>query len=171
LLEVDVTEARQFIRERAALTGETLSFSGYIISCIIRAVNRKSFLEIHDEIRQIRTKSAGRLQDSRKKTRRLFLAMPAFIRRIFYRVAIRNPGWIKRNVGTVALAAIGMFGEGGGWGIPIAVTPLFITLGGIAAKPGAIRGKIEIREYLAVRAEIAGFIKRPDVVSPVVLKI
>jgi pyruvate/2-oxoglutarate dehydrogenase complex dihydrolipoamide acyltransferase (E2) component len=43
-----------------------------------------------------------------------------------------------------------MFGPGGGWGIPIAVTPLFITLGGIAARPVVVRGQIEMREYLSL---------------------
>jgi pyruvate/2-oxoglutarate dehydrogenase complex dihydrolipoamide acyltransferase (E2) component len=57
---------------------------------------------------------------------------------------------MKRNVGTVALTAVGMFGQGGGWGIPIAVTPLFITLGGIAEKPGVVQGKVTIREYLCL---------------------
>jgi pyruvate/2-oxoglutarate dehydrogenase complex dihydrolipoamide acyltransferase (E2) component len=97
LFEVDVTKARQYLRDSQAQTGESLSFTAFIISClaravdenkavhawhkgrkhlaifdevdistpierdlgdqkqpfvyIIRAANKKSFLEIHQEIR------------------------------------------------------------------------------------------------------------------------
>jgi pyruvate/2-oxoglutarate dehydrogenase complex dihydrolipoamide acyltransferase (E2) component len=43
-----------------------------------------------------------------------------------------------------------MFGEGGGWGIPLAPYTLNVTLGGIGEKPGVMDGRIEIREYLSL---------------------
>lgn len=39
LLEVDVTTARQRLRELAAPTGEQLSFTGYLVLCLARAVD------------------------------------------------------------------------------------------------------------------------------------
>jgi pyruvate/2-oxoglutarate dehydrogenase complex dihydrolipoamide acyltransferase (E2) component len=196
LIEVDVTRAREFIREHAARTGENLSFTGFVISCVARAVdenkavqairnwknelvlfddvdlttlvevtkgdqkypvthiirsaNRKTFLEIHKEIRQIQAAANEPRQSPRLKGTRILRLLPAFVRRIFYRIARKNPWWMKRNVGTVALTAVGMFGQGGGWGIPIAATPLFITLGGIAEKPGVVQGQVAIREYLSL---------------------
>lgn len=39
LLEVDVTVARQFIADHRARTGETLSFTGFLVSCLARAVD------------------------------------------------------------------------------------------------------------------------------------
>lgn len=39
LLEVDVTIARQFIEEFKVRTGEGLSFTGYLVFCLARAVN------------------------------------------------------------------------------------------------------------------------------------
>jgi chloramphenicol O-acetyltransferase len=39
LLEVDVTIIRQFITEYIARTGETLSFTGYLVFCLARAVD------------------------------------------------------------------------------------------------------------------------------------
>jgi len=39
LLEVDVTRARQFIRQHKARTGEALSFTAFIITCLARAVD------------------------------------------------------------------------------------------------------------------------------------
>src|SRR5689334_51373 len=38
LLEVDVTGAKQFIAEHKARTGEVLSFTGYMVLCLARAV-------------------------------------------------------------------------------------------------------------------------------------
>ena len=38
LLELDVTVARQAIRERRASTGEALSFTAYVTSCFARAI-------------------------------------------------------------------------------------------------------------------------------------
>lgn len=48
------------------------------------------------------------------------------------------------------VTAVGMFGKGGGWGIPVANFPLTVTLGGIVEKPGVIDERIEVREYLDV---------------------
>lgn len=39
LLEVDVTRARQFMREHKTKTGETLSFTAFVAACVARAVN------------------------------------------------------------------------------------------------------------------------------------
>jgi len=50
----------------------------------------------------------------------------------------------------VLVSAVGMFGDGGGWGIPLPTFTLTVTLGGIAVKPGVVDGRIEIREYLDV---------------------
>ena len=38
LVEVDVTRARQFLREEKARTGETLSFTAFISACLGQAV-------------------------------------------------------------------------------------------------------------------------------------
>ena len=44
-----------------------------------------------------------------------------------------------------------MFGNGAGWGIPIAPpTTLMVTVGGIGEKPGVVNGHIAIRDYLSL---------------------
>lgn len=50
----------------------------------------------------------------------------------------------------MGITAVGMFGKGGGWGIPVNDHPLDITLGGVATKPGVVDGQIAIREYLCM---------------------
>lgn len=47
LLEVDVTAARQFIEEHKARTGETLSFTGYLILCLARAVDENKAVQAY----------------------------------------------------------------------------------------------------------------------------
>ena len=39
LTEVDVTRAREFMRAHKAKTGESLSFTGFIITCLARAID------------------------------------------------------------------------------------------------------------------------------------
>ena len=53
-------------------------------------------------------------------------------------------------MGTVGITAVGMFGKGAGWGIPLTGHTLYITLGGIGEKPGVVDGQIAIREYLCM---------------------
>ena len=47
LLEVDVTIARQFIEGYKAQTGELLSFTGYLISCLARAVDEDKSVQAY----------------------------------------------------------------------------------------------------------------------------
>ena len=191
LLELDVTRAREFIRQHKAQTGESLSFTAFIVTClaqaiatnpsvqayhnwrnqlvlfddvdvatpietevggvplahVIRAANRKTFREIHDEIRAIQarpTRSAqiGGLID-------LAPRIPAFVRDLFYWALRQNPHWSKAIEGTVIVTAVGMFAQGSGWGIAfLPYHTLGLTVGGIATKPGVVNGHIEIREYL-----------------------
>lgn len=196
LIEVDVTAARQFIREHRARTGETLSFTGFVATCvgkavdmnkhmhayrnwrnqlvlfddvdvttmfeievgdkktplahIIRAANKRSFREIHDEIRAVQAVRAREKRNPHERYLRLYVLAPAFIRRFLWKVLLKNPHWVKRYTGTVGLTAVGMFGEGGGWGLTEPVYTLGLTLGGIAEKPGVVGGRLEIREVLSV---------------------
>ena len=193
LIEVDVTMARELLREHKARTGESLSFTAFIIGCVgkaveehktvqayrqgwkhlvvfddvdvatvierdvagqkvplvyvIRAVNRKTFREIHHEIR------ANQVQKTAKSVLG-FTALPflpaVLFTRLLYRMLRTFPQLHKRVVGTVGVTAVGMFGKGYGWGIPVAAASLAVTLGGIASKPGVIDGHIAIRDYLCM---------------------
>ena len=197
LVEMDVTDARQLIRQHKARSGETLSFTGFVMTClgravdmnkhmqayrtwweklvifddvdvntmfevevdgrkiirphIIRAVNKKTFRDIHEEIRAFQN------QHERGREGNFigwFVLLPAFIRRFFLGVLFKNPHWLKEMNGTVSLTAIGMFGNGGGWGIPVSNHTLQITLGGVSEKPRFVHGQIENREYLCVTISI-----------------
>lgn len=197
LIEVDVTKARSYIRAHKEKTGETLSFTAFIITClgkavetnkhlhayrdwrnrlvifddvnvntmievemdgkktpmphILKAVNRRAFRDIHDEIRSAQTQPH---QTVEARFMRWFLLLPAFLRRTFYWVVMRIPRLFRQYSSSVMVTAIGMFGRGGGWGVTMPNFTLTVTLGGIAEKPGVVAGEIEIREYLDVTVSI-----------------
>jgi len=191
LLEIDVTRPREFIREHKAQTGESLSFTAFIVTClaqaietypavqayrnwrnqlvlfddvdvvtlietkvggvalphIIRAANRKTFREVHDEIRAIQARPARSAQSGGLAA--WAPRVPAFVRDLFYWAIRQNPHRLKEIQGTAVVTSVGMFGQGGGWGITfLPYHTLGLTVGGIATKPGVVEGRIEIREYL-----------------------
>jgi len=199
LLEVDVTKAREFLRDHKAKTGESLSFTAFIITCfaraidenktlhvchrgskhlilfdevdvatpierelagqkqpivyIIRAANTKTFREIHSEIRMAQVEKMEKAWEG-------FAAMDWL--QVVPMVLLRIGWWVfcwmrrtypqvqKKYGGTVGVTAVGMFGKGAGWGIPINDHAIDLTLGGVASKPGVADGQIAIREYLCM---------------------
>jgi pyruvate/2-oxoglutarate dehydrogenase complex dihydrolipoamide acyltransferase (E2) component len=117
-----------------------------IMPYIIRAANRKTVREIHQEIR------AAQVQDVAKAVVgfKVVQFLPTFLFRFFLWMVERYPQMEKKYRGTVELTAVGMFGNGSGWGIPPAALTLTITVGGIGEKPGVVDGQIAPREYLSL---------------------
>lgn len=114
---------------------------------ILRGVNVKNAQELHDEIRAFQKGHAGSQEASFIDW---FVRLPGFIRRLFLRVLLKSPQLVKDYYGTVLVTSIGMFGTGGGWGIPVTNHTLQLTLGGISEKAGVVEGRIEVRQYLSV---------------------
>jgi pyruvate/2-oxoglutarate dehydrogenase complex dihydrolipoamide acyltransferase (E2) component len=202
LVEFDVTEPRRWLREYKARTGESLSFTAFVLHCVgaavaedkmihacrdwrgrlvlfddvdvntlieidlegrrfplayvVRAVNRRTVRELHDEIRAVQQNPRRSHGDRTFDLMGWYARLPGFARGLPFRLLPLNPHWLKRVGGTASVTAVGMFGEGGGWGIPIPLYTLNLTLGGIATKPGVVGrqesppGRIEPREYLHV---------------------
>jgi len=196
LVEADVTNARRLIRDRQEKTGESLSFTAFIVSClgqaidqnkylharrdfwgrlilfeevdcttmieiefqgqkfplahIIRAINKRSVQDIHDEIRAVQAdpRASGSLQRSNWLIG-AFLLLPAFVRDLAYGLISRWPRLFKEQTGTVMVSAVGMFGQGGGWGMtPGSIYTTNILLGGIERKPAVVDEQIVVREFL-----------------------
>lgn len=113
---------------------------------VVRSAQVKTVREIHDEIRAAQRQ---RIEDVAGVDRWLFfLSLPGFLRRLFYWWLDRSPETRKRAAGTVLLTAPGMFGKGGGWGIPTTINTLTVTTGGVATKPGVVNGEIVPREFM-----------------------
>lgn len=181
LLELDVTRARAMLREHREHTGESLSFTAFVLACvgraiavhpevhalrdwlgrsvlfedvdattiveveiegrpfpmahIVRAVNRRTVREIHDDLRS--TKAAGLRSTSAglRLAIQLILLLPGLLRRLVYRLLLRFPRLAKRRTGTVLLTAVGMFSGGAGWGFSApGIHGLSIVVGGIAMR-------------------------------------
>jgi hypothetical protein len=121
---------------------------------VIRAANRKTVREIHDEIRRVQSEPASSAQRS-GVLMRLSPLVPGVLRRLFFRALQRDPHWLKRTAGTTLVTAVGMFGIGAGWAVGIVpLHTLCLTVGGVTRKPGLVDGRIEAREYLALTASI-----------------
>jgi len=127
---------------------------------VIRKTNEKSIADICYEIRTVQKQSINDEGDyvlGEKKNELLmkfYYAMPGFIRRMIWRHIIRSPFLIKQNMGTVIITSVGMVGKINGWVIPVSVHPLCFAAGSIVKKPGVIKDRIEIREYLYITALI-----------------
>ena len=116
----------------------------------VRAANRKTFREIHDEIRVAQGQDVT--QAAEGMGFKAFPFLPTFIFRIGWwvlrRIGRTYPQVWTKYMGTVGITAVGMFGKGAGWGIPLTGHTLYITLGGIGEKPGVVDGQVALREYL-----------------------
>ncbi len=191
ILEFDVTAPRQVMREHKTRTGESPSFTAFIICClakaidenkklhayrrgrnwlviydevdistpverevkghrigtpyVVRSANAKTFREIHQEIRTAQVEEAG----AHTRMQRSGL-LPNALTRLFWMLLAISPHLKKKYTGTVGITAVGMFGKGAGWGIPITDYTLQVTLGGIAEKPWAVDGRIEVRDILSL---------------------
>ena len=198
LLELDVTRARQLIRDHEASAGERLSFTAFIVASlaravdadkrlhayrdwrgrlvlfddvdvvtlvesevdavaiphVVRAANRRTVREIHDEIRRVQVEPGASAQRS-GLLMRLSAFTPGFLRRLFFRALRKDPHWLKRAAGTTLVTAVGMFGIGAGWAVGIVpLHTLCLTVGGITRKPGLVDDRVEPREYLSLTASI-----------------
>ncbi len=198
LLEVDVTVPRQLIAEHKQRTGEALSFTGFLIYCLARAVdenkevqtylkgrkqlvlfedvnvgtmiehaaggqralmghnilaaNRKSYRQIHQEIRAAQTAPvpANRgMPDWFRGAMLLPWPLSSVVRGLMAIATRRDPTVRVATSGTVAITAVGMFGKGhSGWGIATTPVSLSVLVGSIAWKPAVVDGQIVPREIL-----------------------
>ncbi len=123
------------------------------IGYVIRGANRKTFLEIHQEIRTVQTRPAS---PSRGMPRwfQAGLLLPAPLSTLFValiRAAIRqDPTLTVALGGTVGVTSIGMFGKGrsSGWGLTPPMHSVFLIVGSITRKPAVVDDRIEPREIL-----------------------
>jgi deazaflavin-dependent oxidoreductase (nitroreductase family) len=202
LVEVDVTRARAVIEAVEATTGESLSFTAFIIACvgravhehpyvhalwngrrhlimfddvdvltwierdvgegtavlpcIVRAADRRSIRELSSDIRAAQVQALATIDVGGAKESQM---LPAWTFRPYFalvtRVGKRFPHVWKRTWGTVTLTAVGMIGEGAGWGIPPSSPSIcWITVGGIGQKEEDVDGEVVTRDYLNLTVSI-----------------
>jgi pyruvate/2-oxoglutarate dehydrogenase complex dihydrolipoamide acyltransferase (E2) component len=122
------------------------------IPFIVRAANRKSLLEIEREIRSAR--EGRRTAEPLERLLPLWLVLPPVLRRLVWRRLLASPLRRRRLTGTATLTAAGMFGRGGGWGIPFSSHTTCLAVGGIARRAQVVAGedgrRVETRRLLAL---------------------
>lgn len=128
---------------------------------IVRSANRLTVAEI---TRAIRDAQAGLAPyPAIRRWLPIWLLVPRFIRRMFWTLILGDPERRKRLTGTAAVTAVGMFGRGTAWAIPITNFPISLSVGGIARRPTVVRRSggpalreeaIEIRDQLALTISI-----------------
>ncbi|MFX1390061.1 MAG: 2-oxo acid dehydrogenase subunit E2 [Promethearchaeota archaeon] len=198
LIEFDVTNARNKIREHEKNTHNKLSFTAWLLKCIgqaasefkevhsllmgkkkiikfddvdisiavekniegiktpiplvIRKTNKKTVMQINEEIRKAQTEELSGPSvlgaHNRKNDVRTYVSLPKSIRKYIIRSKFKDPFKVKQMMGTIIVTSVGMFGNLYGWPIPTTNHPLAFAVGSIVKKPGVIRDKIEIREYM-----------------------
>jgi len=198
LVEVDVTVTRQFIQDYKARTGEGLSFTGYLISClahavdedktvqsyrkgskqlilfddvdvgfmielekagkraltghVIRAANRKTFWEIHQEIRSVQSSQVASDAEKNSWFRTLMLLpwpIPLLFKALFRMLMRHDPTIVTSLAGTVGISSVGMFGKGhSGWGISGMSHVLDLVVGGSTHRLAEVDGRVEPRQVL-----------------------
>jgi pyruvate/2-oxoglutarate dehydrogenase complex dihydrolipoamide acyltransferase (E2) component len=130
--------------------GEKRALMGHVL----RAANRKTYREIHDEIRTVQADPVPPARGMPTWFRSAML-LPWPLSRLaitLLRLNARRDPMISVSMGgTVALTSVGLFGGGrSGWGLSPTLHPLGLVLGGISWKPAVVEGRIEPREILSL---------------------
>lgn len=192
--EIDITEPRCLIKEHFEKTGEKLSLTAYIVTCLTRVIKEhpqlnsfikgkrliilddvtvsvliereingekvpepigikqaqlKTFLQIHNEIREAKKQQSDKLGSLSDQT--WIRLIPSFLLKTFIRIADKNIQMAKRY-GKVAVTAVGMFSKEAVWFIPHGSATVLITVGSISQKVVEIEGQFVSREHLCITA-------------------
>lgn len=128
--------------------GEKTALMGHVV----QGANRKTYREIHDEIRKVQSEPVPPGRGMPNWFRSIMLLPWPLSRLVIALLRMNNrrdPTISVSMGGTVALTSVGLFGGGhSGWGLSPTLHPLGLVVGGITWKPAVVEGRIEPREIL-----------------------
>jgi pyruvate/2-oxoglutarate dehydrogenase complex dihydrolipoamide acyltransferase (E2) component len=113
----------------------------------IQAANRKTFRQINDELRAAQQHAGKPLGAATGMAWVRF--MPGILLRTFIRLASRNIAMQKRY-GVAGVTAVGMFGAGPLWIVPLSSATVTVAVGTIAPRMACVDGVAQEREYLCL---------------------
>ena len=108
----------------------------------------KSVVEIHDQIRDAQRRPVGELE--RESGTSFYVHLPGFVRRALLRYMLGRPTTAHRMGLISGVTAVGMFGAGLGWGVPITPCTVAMTVGGIGKRPVIVDGRIAEHDFISI---------------------
>lgn len=122
------------------------------IPLVIEKASEKSAEEITREIENAKNQELESNDIVLKKRstvyQRLYYHLPGSLRRLFWRLLLKNPKAAFKTMGNVAVTSVGMMGRINGWFIHKSVHPLSFGVGSVIKKPVVTDNEIKIREIL-----------------------
>ncbi|HTP09269.1 MAG TPA: 2-oxo acid dehydrogenase subunit E2 [Anaerolineae bacterium] len=119
---------------------------------VIRSANRKTYREIHEEIRSVQATPVPSNRGMPTWYRSVMLLpwpLSKLVKSSLAMIMRRDPTIPIAMAGTVGITSVGMFGGShSGWGLTPTGNSLGLVVGGIAWKPAVVEGRIEPREIL-----------------------
>lgn len=118
---------------------------------VLRGAHARSLPDLQRELHSVKAaphdSGTMRLAD----TARWFLLLPQPVRSRLLGAIHRLPDWQRKLVGTVGVTSVGMYGRGGGLGLPFLVHTLDVLIGGLENRPGYDdTGAVVPRDYLSI---------------------
>jgi pyruvate/2-oxoglutarate dehydrogenase complex dihydrolipoamide acyltransferase (E2) component len=192
ITEADITRPRQLITEHFQRTGEKLSLTGYVVSCLARTLNEfpqfnsfrkgnkliildsltisvlfereingenvpepvgiqnanvKNYRQINDELRAAQKMNIEHLGGATNAA--WIRLIPASLLKLFVRIASKNVS-MQMRYGVVGVTAVGMFGAGSMWLVPLTNATVTVSIGSISKKPILIDGNLQEHEFLCL---------------------
>lgn len=114
----------------------------------ICAADKKRYRQIHDELRAAQRPSDAPL-GSLSGMAWILRLIPTFLFKAFMRAGSRSIGMAKRY-GVVGVTAVGMFGPGPMWMVPLSSATVAVAVGSIVKRPVCCGGRLEEREHLCL---------------------
>lgn len=118
---------------------------------VLRSVQSRSLEDVHREVQAVKTNPAGSPTSRLAAPLRAYLALPPPLRSRLLGGVRRFPDRQKALMGTVGLTSVGMYGAGGGVGLPFLVHTIDVLVGGLETRPGYHRdGTLGPQKHLSV---------------------
>lgn len=123
----------------------------FALAHVFRGVHERDVRDLHRELRSVQQGGRSSLAASAQRGFRLLLVLPAWLRRVLYRLLLASPRRAKRSVGTLLVSAVGMFGDSGGFAMSApGLHNLSLLVGGIVRRRVTDAGDSGPREYLCL---------------------
>jgi pyruvate/2-oxoglutarate dehydrogenase complex dihydrolipoamide acyltransferase (E2) component len=122
---------------------------------VLRSAHSRTLEDLHEEVQAVKTDPGQSPTAGLGTPLRAYLALPATVRSRLLGGVRRFPDRQKALMGTVGLTSVGMYGSGGGVGLPFLVHTLDVLVGGLETRPGYdADGALGPRKQLWVAAQV-----------------